>query len=190
MAVDPMLLVAKDQATAAWAGFWANVFVAIATMGAVVAALRISMTQFRREAAKERRIAEAIAPALLGDLNSVLEAVKNISNEAFAAKNARIAHHKQIEEVLKAAIRLRLPAFERFKDLLPSLGEREAPVVIECYATIARVVTLVEIELRRELPTQELLGAVIVMTDNVNILKTRIQAAQDALRPLVVGVFG
>jgi hypothetical protein len=189
MVIDPMLLVAQDQA-AAWAGFWANVFVAVATTAAVVVALHISIVQFRRDAAKEKRIAVAIAPALIGDLNYVLESVETISGNAFAVKNARVAHHEQIEEVLKAATRIRLPAFERFKGLLPTLGDREASVVIECYATIARVVTLVEIELKRELPTQELLAAVVTLTDKVGSLKARIQAAQDALRPMVIGTYG
>jgi len=184
MAIDPMLVVAKDQAAAAWAAFWANLLAAIATIAAVISALSISISQARRESAKERRIAVAIAPALLGDLDVVMESLEIISQNAFAVKAARIAQHNEIMDVVRALARIRVPAMERFKDSLPTLGHQIAPIVIDSYATITRVVTLMEVELQREATTHELLQVVISITNDVGTVKTRVLAAQAALRPM------
>lgn len=174
-------LTASDQ------GAW------VAGMGALaaaVAAVGISIVQFRRDAARERRIAVAIAPALLGDLKLALESVDAIKQKAIELNNVRVANHVDMEEVFRSTSRIRLPTFERFKNQLPMLGGSCAPIVIECYATIVRTVTLVEIELGRRPPTQELAKAMKTLADGSGHLKACIEAAQQALVPLVRGTFG
>jgi hypothetical protein len=70
------------------------------------------------------------------------------------------------------------------------LGSSRAPIIIECYATIIRTVTFVEIELGRRLPTQELAEAMKALANGSGHMKARIEAARHALMPLVRGTFG
>lgn len=168
--------------TAADQGAW------VAGLGAFVAALvavGISYMQFRRDAIHERRIAMAIAPALAGDLNLALHALEQIKEDAFKIQSFRIAHHEEIERALRAIGRIRLTAFERFKEMLPMLGNTCAPIVIECYATILRTVELVRDELETTPETQALKEGLIAIAKNVDNLISRVKAAQRELMPQV-----
>lgn len=169
-------LTASDQ------GAW------IAGLGAFAAAavaVAISVVQFRRDAARERRIAEAVAPALVDDLHFLLAAVSLIEEKAFHLENPRLPASGEIEAALRVATDLQLPAFDRFKDQLPLLGAKVAPKVIACYATAIRTAAFLERAMARGLPREELLRMLPQLSSGAAQLKSKVQEAVRVLKPLI-----
>ncbi len=125
---------------AAWfSGFgsWASGFGAFA---AAWAALDIAARQIRRERAKERAIALAIAPALIEDLKAMRELMKDIHGRAIALEGTEgLLESEPAMQAFRMINAIRLPTFDRFKDQLPLLGADISPTVIEVYAKLVRL---------------------------------------------------
>lgn len=119
-----------------------EIVTALGTVGAVVVALAISLTQAWRDWHKVRRIRHAIAPALIGDLVTVREVLKTINETASKLLQVRMTNAREVATVVNLGRNLVMPSFDKFKGLLPDLGSAAAPKVIETYGKIIRIMTL------------------------------------------------
>ena len=115
---------------------------AIGTVCAVVVALAISLAQGWRDTRKARRIRHAIAPALIGDLETVMEVLKLINETASHLFQVRMTNAREACVVINLGKSLIVPSFDKFKDILPDLGSVVAPKVIETYGKIIRISAL------------------------------------------------
>lgn len=154
---------------------------AAAVGGALWAANAKQHQEDAKVALHEHRIAAAIAPALIGDLNVAAHVLRELKDNAFKLTQSRVAHHEEFEQALKSVTRIRLNAFDRFNDLLPLLGKESAPIVIECYATILRTVTMIREELETKTATMELKEALATMAKNADQLSKRVADAKTLL---------
>jgi len=141
-----------------------------------------SIAHFGHSVTRERRIAGAIAPALIGDLNVVSLALEDVKHHALKLEQRRITQHDEIERALRSVARIRLSAFDRFNNMLPFLGKDSAHIVIECYTTIVRTVTLIREDLESKPATHELKEALIIMATDAEHLSKQVDKAQAHLR--------
>lgn len=119
-----------------------EIVTAISTMCAVIVALTISLTQIWRDACKARRIRHAISPALIGDLETVMEVLKLINETASHLFQVRMTNAHEASNVISLGQSLIVPSFDKFKDILPDLGSVVAPNVIKTYGKIIRISAL------------------------------------------------
>ena len=115
---------------------------AIGTVCAVVVALAISLAQGWRDRRKAHRIRHAIAPALIGDLETVMAVLETINNAASQLLQVRMTNAREAGVVINLGKSLVVPSFDKFKDILPDLGSIVAPKVIETYGKIIRISAL------------------------------------------------
>jgi hypothetical protein len=141
-----------------------------------------SVAHFGYNFVRKRRIAGAIAPALICDLNIVLLALDGVKYHALQIERHGVTPHEEIERVLRSVARIHLSAFDRFNDMLPYLGKNSAHIVIECYTTIARTVTLIREDLETNPATPELEKALIAMATGADQLSKKVNDAQEHLR--------
>ena len=144
-----------------------------------------SIFHFGRNLSRERRIAGAIAPALISDLNVVSHVLEDVKHQALKLELRRIAQHDEIERPLRSVARIRLSAFDRFNDMLPFLGKNSAHIVIECYTTIVRTVTLIREDLDTKPATHELQDVLRTMATDAYQLSKQVENAQAHLRKCV-----
>ena len=141
-----------------------------------------SVAHFGYNIVRKRRIAGAIAPALICDLNIVLNALDGVKHHALQIEQHGDTHDEDIELTLRSVARIHLSAFDRFNDMLPYLGKHSAHIVIECYTAISRTIALVREDLETNTPTPELKKALITMATGADQLSKKVNEAHEHLR--------
>jgi len=119
-----------------------EIVTAISTMCAVIIALAISLAQGWRDTRKARHIRHAVAPALIGDLETVMQVLELINETAAHLFQVRMTNAREACIVINLGKSLIVPSFDKFKDILPDLGSGVAPKVIKTYGKIIRISAL------------------------------------------------
>jgi hypothetical protein len=155
-----------------------DIATAIGTVGAVIVAVGTNAYQRFIDHEKDKNIRRALSPAFRNDVITALTLVRGVVEDAEKVVDVRATNSGDALELLRRIALLSLPAFERFANMLPRYDRRAAPIIVEAYGQILRLVAVTRIIDHRNATYVDLTQAMRALRDNGQKVISKLEQAE------------